>query len=57
MQELKELRKKKGMTQMDAAFFCHVSLSTWQLWERGINHPNGENANRLKELENLPDKK
>jgi DNA-binding XRE family transcriptional regulator len=53
---LKELRKRKGLTQMDAAAICGVSLTCWILWEREINTPNEENMVKVKQLEALPDK-
>jgi len=53
---LKELRKQKGLTQMDAASLCDVSLTTWILWEREINTPNEENMEKVRKLEALPDK-
>ena len=53
---LKELRKKKRLTQMDAASLCDVSLTAWILWERGINTPTDENAEKIEKLKLLPDK-
>ena len=58
MQGMKELRKRKGLTQVQAAVFCHVSLFIWQLWERGVvTTPTEENQAKIRDLENLPDKK
>ena len=50
MKGLKELRKQKGISQMDCALLCNVSLLTWQLWERNIQTPNPENEKKLKNL-------
>ena len=51
--ELKKLRKEKGFTQGDMAIKCEVSLTSYQLWERGVTKPNEENMVKLKKVLNL----
>ena len=45
--DIKKLRKEKGMTQIEAAIKSGVSLTTFQLWERGVTTPNEENMKKL----------
>lgn len=53
MENLKELRKAKGMTQTDVAKKIGVSLAGYRLWELGVGKPNRENYEKLKELFNI----
>ena len=53
MENLKELRKNAGMTQMELAVRVGVSLMTIQLWERQVTKPKEENLNKLKEALNI----
>lgn len=46
--DIKKLRKKLGLTQTQLAIECEVSLTTIQLWERGVTQPKEENLKRLK---------
>lgn len=39
--EIKDIRKNAGMTQMLFAKFLGVSLKTVESWEAGRNHPSG----------------
>ena len=39
--EIKDIRKNTGMTQILFAKFLGVSLKTVEAWESGRNHPNG----------------
>ena len=39
--EIKEIRKKAGMTQVLFAKYLGVSLKTVEAWEAGRNQPNG----------------
>jgi len=48
MKNLKESRKNKGMTQSEVAVAVGVSLTSYQLWERGVSKPNPENEVKLK---------
>ena len=50
MKNLKELRFSKKMTQTDVALACGVSLTAYQLWEKGVNKPNDENRKKLEKL-------
>lgn len=50
MDNLKEKRLEKGMTQIDVAKACGVSLTSYQLWERGVSKPNEENKKRLEKF-------
>lgn len=53
---LKEMRKRKGLSQVSAAVSCGVSLTAWQLWEKGVNSPTEENLEKINKLFLLPDK-
>jgi transcriptional regulator with XRE-family HTH domain len=55
MENLKEIRKKKGYSQMALAAKVGVSLMTIRLWESGIGTPREENYQKLMEaLEIIP---
>ena len=47
MENLKQIRKSLGLSQMDLAQKVGVSLVTIQLWERGISRPNEANKIEL----------
>lgn len=47
MQNLKELREAAGLTQMQLAAKCGVSLSTVRLWEGNAGKPSDENYQKL----------
>ena len=38
------------MSQTDVAIACKVSLTTYQLWERGVTEPKPENMEKLIKL-------
>lgn len=40
---IRQLRKELNMTQSTLAVKCNVSLTTIQLWERGVTTPKEEN--------------
>lgn len=44
---IKEERKKRGISQINLAAKVGVSLTTIQLWERGAMKPNEENYQKL----------
>jgi len=44
---IRELRKKQKLTQIDLAKRVGVSMMTIQLWERGVTKPNEENFKKL----------
>lgn len=46
---LKELRKKRGITQADAADRLGVSRSTLASWEAGIREPNAMDLYNIRE--------
>lgn len=48
MENLKEYRIKKGMTQADVAKAVGVSLTSYLLWEREVGNPNPENLEKLR---------
>ena len=50
MENLKKLRKAKGMTQTDVAREMGVSLAAYRLWELGAGEPNRKNYEKLKEV-------
>lgn len=50
MKNLKELRLLKKLTQTDVALACEVSLTAYQLWEKGVNKPMPENLKKLEKL-------
>jgi transcriptional regulator with XRE-family HTH domain len=47
---IKELRKNKGLTQIEVAKNVGVSLVSYQLWERGVSKPKPENLEKLKNI-------
>lgn len=47
MKNLRELRKKAKLTQMQLAEKLDVSLMTVRLWENGAGKPNLENYEKL----------
>ena len=53
MENLKEERKKAGLSQIELAAKVGVSLMTIQLWERQVTKPKEENLNKLKEALNI----
>lgn len=50
MKNLKEIRTKKGFTQLDLAAAVGVSLTTIRNWEYGASTPNEENEKKLMEV-------
>lgn len=53
VENLKELRKKAGLTQMQLAAKLGVSLMSIRIWESGAGKPNEENFKKLVKLFNL----
>ncbi len=47
MENLKQIRKSLGLSQIDLAQKVGVSLLTIQLWERGVSQPNETNKEEL----------
>jgi transcriptional regulator with XRE-family HTH domain len=50
LNDLKEIRKNLGVTQMGLAKKVGVSLLTIQLWEHGISLPSPQNQEKLEEV-------
>ena len=57
MENLKQIRKSLGLSQMDLAQKVGVSLLTIQLWERGISEPNDKNKEILESVLKTLEKK
>ena len=47
MDKLKEARKRAGLTQTGVAVKVGVTLTTYQLWERGAMKPTEDNRKKL----------
>ena len=50
IKNLRIFRTGKKMSQTDVAIACKVSLTTYQLWERGVTEPKPENMEKLIKL-------
>jgi transcriptional regulator with XRE-family HTH domain len=50
LDKLKEIRLKKGMTQIDVAVKVGVSMTSYINWEKRANNPSEENLQKLKEV-------
>lgn len=46
--EIKKAREEKGLTQVDVAIACDVSLAGYRLWETGAGRPTEKNLEKLK---------
>ncbi len=57
MENLKEARKAKGISQYDAARMIGVHYNTYILWERGAGNPSPENMKKVKKLLEIEDEK
>ena len=47
---LKDIRIRKGMTQTDLAKLIGVTMNSIARWEQGANRPSEENMDKLKEM-------
>lgn len=47
-EEIKRLRIKKELTQIQIARLCGVSLAGYRLWETGAGKPTEKNLEKLK---------
>lgn len=47
---LKDYRQREGLTQIQTAKACGVTLSAYRWWEMGANKPNEKNLEKLKEV-------
>ena len=50
VENLKQIRLDRGMTQVEVAVAVGVSLVTYQLWEKGAMNPTEKNLAKLKEV-------
>ena len=50
MENLKQIREEKGMTQVDVAKAVGVSLAGYRLWELGAGKPTPDNLEKLKKV-------
>jgi transcriptional regulator with XRE-family HTH domain len=50
MENLKEKREERKLTQIDCAKSCGVSLSSWRMWEAGVTKPKPENLKKIEQL-------
>lgn len=50
MDNLKELRIKKNLSQIEVAKLIGVSANTYRNWEYGANDPSEENMDKLKKV-------
>lgn len=50
MDEVRELRLKNKLTQLDMAIKTGVTLNTYRNWEQGANEPSDENLIKLKQV-------
>ena len=48
MENMKQYRIDAGLTQADVALKCGVSLTSYRLWEHGVQKPTDENLAKLK---------
>lgn len=50
LENLRELREKKGLTQMEISKMCGVTLNAYVRWEHGCTKPAPENQAKLEEI-------
>jgi len=48
MESIKKRRLAAGLTQVDVAKKCGVSVVSYQRWEQGVTSPKPENLEKLK---------
>ena len=53
--EIREIRKKTGLTQLCFAKYMGVSVKTVEAWESGKNHPEGSSCRLLTLTRSNPD--
>jgi len=53
-EKIKNLRKKRGMTQQELAKAIPISFSTFRRWEKNIHVPDIEDISRLSEILDVP---
>jgi DNA-binding transcriptional regulator YiaG len=47
---IKQARIKLGLTQLQAAILCEISVNTFRSWEQGASKPTKENEEKLKKV-------
>lgn len=57
MENLKELRERKGMTQVEAARAIGVSVEAYRRWENGGGGANSHNLEKIIKILGLKDQK
>lgn len=50
LDKLKEIRKQKGLSQMEVARQCQVSLNAYIRWENRCSNPTEENKAKLEKI-------
>ena len=55
-EDMKEKRLKLNLTQTDVALAVGVSLTTYQLWEKGVTTPTPENLKKLNKVLRMTEK-
>lgn len=50
LENLKQVREEKELTQVELAKKVGVSIATYLNWERGVGKPNDENMEKLIEV-------
>lgn len=53
MNKLKELRKRKGLTQIDMAKIFHITQASYSLWESGKTKIDNESLEKISEMFNV----
>lgn len=43
-------RKKLGLTQIEVAVMCDVSVAAYRLWEKGGSKPSAQNEKKLRKV-------
>lgn len=52
LENLKELRLQKGLSQVEVAKHCGVSVNAYIHWEKGVSKPTEENEAKLEKIFN-----
>jgi len=49
-EQIRTRRRQLGLTQIEVAIACSVSVPTYRLWEAGGTKPNTDNLIKLKDV-------
>ena len=52
---IKQLRNKQGLSQVETAKLLDVHINTFILWERGVSKPSSKNLKKLKKVLKIKD--